>query len=1401
MSPLVRRALHLGLAAWAGILAVGSWVGWGTAALLTTESGRGALVDIIEQSVGGLSIGTIGPGLPGRITLRDLAYGDADGPVATIDGIDLHWSPLNLFGGTLRIHQLDIQRPVLFRLPASTVSQDEQGPPLLPPLALRLDRLRVVGGHLEAPVIGQSVRFEMESDLVAQPDGSTAVEFHLRRTDDTPAGVAGLVRYHLLDRTLDVEIGGGEPAGGVLATLLDLPERPAVRLDLVGSGPLTAWAGHLRADIAGTAQATLNLKLALGDRLTGQLEGQLEGPLDIAALAPPELRPLLGQRQDLSLNMEADPGGGNLAATLALDTDGLSLDGKVTWPEPQAPLSGQATLGISDPDGLRDLLPGLQIDSLILDMTVQGPATAITLNGQAQRVRYQDMVIEGPAFTATAHPSGPWSETGTVVALQSRLHIDHATGGPLASLAPLLAQPVQVSLDGSALLGATSLEISNVDLGTPWARLTGGLKLDRHSGDLGGSLRLDHIATGDAAFDDLMAQGLTGAFTLHPLPNDNFRLTDISATTGPLSLTADVTVSESLSGTYSLSINDLAPLSNLATLPLSGMLALNGSLAGRLDNPSTAIAAEGWNLVIDGQSIPRLSLRADAVALTSAPQGRLSMEADGPLGPTSLTLGYVLRTPDHLNLDDINLAVVGWRATGSLNADLDRALATGTLTLDTVDLAPTGRLADLPLAGTASGSLDLTPKGGLQKARLQLTGRDLASDDLTLSRLELDGQVVLIEAAPTLDATLTARGLHKGLLDLDRLTLQSAGPPDRLAVTLQAEGRTSEPFSMTATARVEQAATATRIVVLGLEGKAADTPLGLTGPATLTLGEGGTLSDVRLTLGRGSLNLDASHVGDRITARTEGRDLPLALARLLPGAPPLAGVLDIQGSLDLAPGSDRAELTLETRGLALRLADGDPLPPVALQASLRLNDNLAEMAATLTGPMQAPAALRASLPVTRPPRGGLPQPVETAPVSGTLTWRGDLAEIEPLIPISGHRVHGPVDVDLKFGGTLAHPVITGQGNLINGTYENLLFGTRLEKMAVSVNGDSSGRLTLEGTATDGHTGTLRLDGQASLAEGTAPTLRTTAVLSDFKVVLRDEADVRGGGTLALDLADGGGRVTGALIFDPVEIRLLDRLPASVTTLDVIESTGPADPTGPPKPPPASPIELDVSISLPGRTFVRGRGVDSEWQGDIHIGGHAAAAQVSGAIRSVRGQISALGKVFKIDQGRIELDGATPPDPILDFAASTQSKGLTVTLRVGGRASKPEITFVSVPPLPQDEVLAQLLFGKQAGALGPAEALSLADAVASLQSGDGGMIDKLRSATGLDVLRASSGTAEPGVTAGKYIADGVFVGVNQGMAPGSSAVTLEVDVTDSISVESEVGASSAGKVGVNWKVDY
>ncbi|MDC0012870.1 translocation/assembly module TamB domain-containing protein, partial [Octadecabacter sp.] len=175
--------------------------------------------------------------------------------------------------------------------------------------------------------------------------------------------------------------------------------------------------------------------------------------------------------------------------------------------------------------------------------------------------------------------------------------------------------------------------------------------------------------------------------------------------------------------------------------------------------------------------------------------------------------------------------------------------------------------------------------------------------------------------------------------------------------------------------------------------------------------------------------------------------------------------------------------------------------------------------------------------------------------------------------------------------------------------------------------------------------------------------------------------------------------------------------------------------------------------------------------------------------------------FDLDEGYAQLQGDF--SPFLRLVATTEtSNGTLVSIVVEGPADDIEVRFESTPELLQDEVLAQLLFGRDLSSISPLQAVQLASAVATLAgSSGGGVVDRLRQ--GLDLDDLDFVTDEDGnaaVRAGKYISDRVYTDITVGVG-GTSEINLNIDIDRNITARGSVASDGETSVGIFFERDY
>ena len=115
----------------------------------------------------------------------------------------------------------------------------------------------------------------------------------------------------------------------------------------------------------------------------------------------------------------------------------------------------------------------------------------------------------------------------------------------------------------------------------------------------------------------------------------------------------------------------------------------------------------------------------------------------------------------------------------------------------------------------------------------------------------------------------------------------------------------------------------------------------------------------------------------------------------------------------------------------------------------------------------------------------------------------------------------------------------------------------------------------------------------------------------------------------------------------------------------------------------------------------------------------------------------------------------------------------------------------------------LLFGKSLDNITPWQAFRLSQALRTLSGGQGfNVLGSVRQALKVDQLEVIQGDQDQmAIGVGKYVSDEVFVDVQKQVYGEGGKVSVEVQVTPNIAVESEVGTDSNADIGINWGFNY
>ncbi len=412
--------------------------------------------------------------------------------------------------------------------------------------------------------------------------------------------------------------------------------------------------------------------------------------------------------------------------------------------------------------------------------------------------------------------------------------------------------------------------------------------------------------------------------------------------------------------------------------------------------------------------------------------------------------------------------------------------------------------------------------------------------------------------------------------------------------------------------------------------------------------------------------------------------------------------------------------------------------------------------------------------------------------------------------ITPRAVSGNLNFDLRLNGPLAISALAGTVSLSDGRLADP--GQNFALQAITARAAlAGGRANLTARSTVSTGGEVAARGSVGLAAPYAADL----ALEIARVTLRDpdlyETTANGALTISGPLA-GGALIAGRVALTQTELRVpstgfggagdlpgLRHLNEPAPQRATRARAGQFEPSGSGTAT-AAPYRLDIVISAPNRVFLRGRGLDAELGGELLLRGTTWAVQPAGALSLIRGRLEILGKRLDLDEAVLQMQGELVP--FLRIVASTENDGITTSVVIDGPADNPVVSFESSPQLPQEEVLAQLLFGQTLQDLSPLQALQLAAAVRTLAGkGGDGLVAKLRQGIGLDnldVKTATDGTSS--ITAGKYLTDKIYseVTVDQN---GKSQINLNLDLRKHITLRGRASSDGTTGFGILLEKDY
>jgi len=1398
----------------------------------------GALSSTAQQ----VQIGGVDGALSSDATIHDIVISDRDGPWLKLDRARLVWRRSALLLRRLEVDKLEIGHLEIIRrpLPSETpkpvedVSKDSTQS-VLPdlPVKVRIQEFSLANLDLGETILGAAMRAAATGNTeLGSP--SEGLRFNLDgKRLDSQGTLSAHFAYVPDTNALMLRVALDEPEGGLMSKIGHLPGEPPVIFHITGDGTADVFVAKLDFKAGPTIDATGTLNLDhhdAGRDLNLTTSGHL-GPL----LPPLAASIFEGETKLTSKAFIADAGDVRLQE-LSLLSHLARLDVHGAYHADKT-LDFAASVNALPDDGETSHAGNATIKKLAFESLVQGSVTApkITAKVSVADAHLPDVSLDRLDGIFTAAPDGDVTNEKTKVALDARVDAkgfhpaDDALAQAIGSQASFQLQGV-MDTKGQAHFNVIEAKTPTVgitykgDIGphemkgeltgaaedlSQFAAITGvdlsgeaSLKASLN-GELQKAMHLDFEA-GLAQFKTRIAavDGLCGA---SPSLKGRIFTEQGEVTIDTLSFKAAHVFAEA-QGKASSKTADIKselrlPDLSKADARLAGIGHITTQISGSLEKPHVAINAALDKASAMARPIPHLAL--DAIIDDPAGALKADVNLDGTLDKNTARGRLQIAKQSDANafsLDKLDVGIGSLTLQGQGALD-ETGFARGQLSLKAPDLDILSPLALMKLGGSLAFDAQASEENGNQALAINGEGKGLVAGNNTLHQVRIALTGHDLYRKPSLDGTASIDKASLAGQALSNISFLSKSDGHQSLLKLSGDGAG---FALSADAALV-AENAARLTLSHFSVQRNGTRIALSKPADFIKTDDGV--DIRhfmLGLNGGTLAVDGS-ARARLALSIDAHAIPLAVSAMVKPDLKLGGTLEAHAKIEGTAQSPAGTYSIAVnRFTAPQMASAN-LPPLDFEAKGTLEGRKTKLNAKATINRFGAVSITGTVPFD--PSGMM-----------EITTQGkiDATIANAMLGPSGRTLGGMVSIDAKIHGTMLSPRVAGNISFSNGSFFDTLLGTRIDNINARLVGDTSTIKLEQLSASTPNKGTLSASGQIKVDP--AGGFPGSVSLRGHDAQLASSSLMTATADLAIDVSGALARtphIGGRVDITHMDVGIPDRLPSSLKPIDGIthlNAKGAAAErvaqlekkekaaAGTKGRPALFNGTLDMTVSAPNRIFLRGRGVDAELGGTLHVTGTTNEPRPNGGFEMRRGKLAALGKTLTFTKGKLAFSGDFVPE--LDFNAELKATSVTAQIAVTGPASLPVFTFSSSPELPQDEILSRVLFDKSSGSLSGFQALQLAQAAAQFSSGGDGAFEKLRKSLGVDSLDVGTNSkGGPSVGMSRAISDRVSVGVKTGATADQTGVSADVDITRHLRVQSDVRSNGTTSVGIGSEVEY
>ncbi|MGA1874414.1 MAG: translocation/assembly module TamB domain-containing protein [bacterium] len=406
------------------------------------------------------------------------------------------------------------------------------------------------------------------------------------------------------------------------------------------------------------------------------------------------------------------------------------------------------------------------------------------------------------------------------------------------------------------------------------------------------------------------------------------------------------------------------------------------------------------------------------------------------------------------------------------------------------------------------------------------------------------------------------------------------------------------------------------------------------------------------------------------------------------------------------------------------------------------------------------------------------------------------------------QAKGTASGKAEIKGSLAEPAIWGKVEFVDTSFRIKPLLQTFTIKSARIEGDNR-RIIINEMNLEGASGVGRLSGEIELSKFLIRNIQAKIKMDAWKIFYRRHSYLTLDGMISVAGSPSRISLSGETLIPQGRIRLSDFQPGELGHREILLVKEKGDETTLAEKEPSfftRYVSLALKVDIPRNLWVSDERTNFEMKGDLEITkDYDLNPIISGSIDAIRGFYEFHGKRFTIQKATIRFQGLPEINPLLDMKTVYRIRDVEVYILITGTKNKPIVSLQSEPPLPQNEIVSYLVFGRATADLNQRESASLQGEAFALLGRVvatqvlGVLGEKLPVDT-IQIRASEEGTSS--LEVGKYLTQDVFVSFGKEFGvEGSEQLRVEYYLYSNITLEAEIRSDERSGMDIIWKKDF